>query len=358
MSESSPKLGGDNPVDMAAEILMGGPQPEEETQDQIPEDETVFADESDVEASDFEDDTHESDVEPEEEIDEADDDDSLAALAQELGLDGDKLSLSDDGEIMVKLKVNGKDEQIDLKEAISGTQYMKANEEKARVLAEERKGFESEREQIAQAYEQKLQQVQGLGEMLQSKLTQEFQSIDWERLRVTDPAEWSAKQYEFQQRQQELQNAGMALGQQMRQRQEEHEALNKSAREMTLKEERQRMVESVPEWSDETKMKSDLTEIFSWAKEQGFEDNELQDVIFNRHIQMLRKAMLYDQGKTVAEKKVKKAAPKMQRASNGRFVSSKKRSKMNQLIERAKTAKGANKRNAQHDAVAAILMGE
>ena len=48
----------------------------------------------------------------------------------------------------------------------------------------------------------------------------------------------------------------------------------------------------------------------------------------------------------------------MQRASNGRFVSSKKKNKMNQLIEKAKTAKGANKRNAQQDAVAAILMGE
>jgi hypothetical protein len=31
---------------------------------------------------------------------------------------------------------------------------------------------------------------------------------------------------------------------------------------------------------------------------------------------------------------------------------------MDQLINKAKTAKGANKRNAQHDAVAAILMGD
>ena len=68
--------------------------------------------------------------------------------------------------------------------------------------------------------------------------------------------------------------------------------------------------------------------------------------------------MLFDKGQTVAEKKVQKQAPKMQRASNGRFVGSKKKSKMNSLIEKAKTAKGANKRNAQHDAVAAILMGE
>ena len=52
--------------------------------------------------------------------------------------------------------------------------------------------------------------------MLQNKLTQEFQSIDWDRLRVTDPAEWAAKQQEFAQRNQELQQAGQMLGQQMK----------------------------------------------------------------------------------------------------------------------------------------------
>jgi hypothetical protein len=67
--------------------------------------------------------------------------------------------------------------------------------------------------------------------------------------------------------------------------------------------------------------------------------------------------MLYDKGKTVAEKKAKKPAPKMQRASNGRFVG-KKANKVNKLVERAKAAKGANKREAQADAVAALLLGE
>ena len=44
---------------------------------------------------------------------------------------------------MINPKVNGKSEQIKLKEAIAGTQFSKANDEKARTLAEERKSFES-----------------------------------------------------------------------------------------------------------------------------------------------------------------------------------------------------------------------
>ncbi|NDB65710.1 MAG: hypothetical protein EB168_08595 [Euryarchaeota archaeon] len=352
MSESN-LLGGDNPVDQAAEILMGGPLEEQEVSD-----ETVFeSEESEVEFSESEDDGHASDdVEPEEEFDQTDDGDGLVALAQELGLDGDKLTLSEDGEIMVKIKVNGKEQAVDLKEAISQTQYSKANEEKARTIAEERKAFESERQQVADAYTQQLQHIQGLGEMLQGKLMQEYQSIDWDRLRVTDPAEWTAKQREFELRNQELQQAGMALGQRMREAQQQQEQWESQERAKILQAERKLMVESNPEWADENKLKSDLTEIIDYAKSNGFPEDELSQVIHSRHVNVLRKAMLFDKGQTVAEKKVKQA-PKMQRASNGRFVSQKK-SKTSKLIERAKNAKGANKRNAQHDAVAAILMGE
>ena len=53
MSDSN-RIGGDNPVDQAADILMGGPAEEVEQQD---EDVTVFADEqSEVEFTDSEDD--------------------------------------------------------------------------------------------------------------------------------------------------------------------------------------------------------------------------------------------------------------------------------------------------------------
>ena len=343
-------------VDQIADLLLG----DEAVEETVSEDEVTYPDDADegesegVEAHDSDDDDVESEESHEQETD---DDDGLEALASELGLDADKLVLTEDGDIQIKLKVNGKDERVDLKEAISGTQYYKANEEKARVLADEKKSFESERAQVAGAYQQQLQQIRGLGEMLQNKLTQDFQNIDWDRLRVTDPGEWTAKQREFEIRNQELQQAGQMLGQQMRVEQERQSGQEAQFRSQVLQTERALMIEKNPDWADESKMKSGLQEIVEYARSNGFPDDELQDVIHSRHVDVLKKAMLYDQGKTVAEKKVKKA-PKTQRASNGRFVSSGKKSKVNKLIERAQSAKGANKREAQADAVAALLMGE
>lgn len=351
-----------NTIDAVADLLMADDptvEVEEEKAVHRPNDDDLVDDSEEsevVEAQESDDDVEYDDETDDSNELETDDDDGLAALASELGLDADKLTLSEDGDVLVKLKVNGKDETVDLKEAIAGTQFHKANDEKARVLADERKSFESERAQVAEAYTQQLQQIRGLGEMLQNKLTQEFQGIDWERLRVTDPGEWTAKQREFEIRNQELQQAGQMLGQQMRMEQEQHSQQEAQQRSVILNSEREKMIENNPSWRDDERMKSDLTKIVEYAKSSGFNDDELQDVIYSKHVEVLRKAYLYDQGKTVADKKVKQA-PKMQRASNGRFVKQ-KGGKVQKLIERAQNAKGANKRDAQADAVTALLMGE
>ena len=349
-----------NTVDQVAELLLGddpATEVEEEKAVHRPNDDDLVDDseELEVEAAQESDDVDYDETEDSNEQ-ETDDDDGLAALAAELGLDADKLTLSEDGEILVNLRVNGKDQQIDLKEAISQTQFSKANDEKARTLAEERKAFESERVQVAEQYAQQLQQIRGLGEMLQAKLMQDFQGIDWDNLRRVDPAEWTAKQREFELRNHELQQAGQMLGQQMRAEQEQISQQEAQERAAILQSEREKMIENNPSWRDEEVMRGELGKIVEYASSNGFSEEELSDVIHSRHVEVLKKAMLYDQGKTVADKKVKQA-PKMQRASNGRFVKQ-KGGKVQKLIERAQTAKGANRRDAQADAVAAMLMGE
>ena len=351
-----------NTIDAVADLLMGNDptvEVEEEKAVHRPNDDDLVDDSEEmsdgVEAQEFDDD---DDVDTDDSNEqETDDDDGLASLAEELGLEADKLTLSEDGEILINLKVNGKTEQVDLKEAIAGTQFHKANDEKARSLAEDRKSFESERAEVAQGYAQQLQHIRGLGEMLQNKLTQEFRNIDWDRLRVTDPGEWTAKQREFEIRNQELHQAGQMLGQQMRAEQEREQQQEAQFRQQTLQVERERMIENNPAWRDEERMSKDLEQIIQYARSTGFADEELQDVVHSRHVEVLKKAWLYDQGKTVASKKVKQS-PKVQRASNGRFVKGGKNGKVNKLIERAKNAKGANKREAQADAVAALFMGE
>ena len=369
MSESNQQHEGERgtTVDRVADLLMQEDAPEEESTEESTEEQANFrfndddlvdeSEESEVTAAQESDDEIEDPETDDSNELETDDSDSLAALAEELGLDADKLVLSEDGEIQIQLRVNGRDEKVDLKDAIAQTQFSKANDEKARNLAEDRKAFDVEKNEAFEMHQQQMQQVRGLGEMLQNKLMQEFQGIDWNVLRQTDPAEWAAKQQEFAQRNQELQQAGEMLGQQMRYQQEQQERADAEYRAEILQAERQQMIENNPSWLDEEKMRSGLSEIVEYASGIGFSEEELQDVIYSRHVEVLKKAMLYDKGQTVAQRKVKNPAPKMSRASNGRFAKQ-KGGKVQKLIERAQKAKGAQKRDAQADAVAALLMGE
>ena len=364
-SESNQQFEGErgNTVDQVADLLMQEDAPEEESTDERADfrfnDDDLIDDseESEVTAAQESDDVDYDETDDSNELETDDDEDGLAALASELGLDADKLILSEDGDIQIKLKVNGRDEVIDLKEAVSQTQFSKANDEKARNIAEEKKAFEVERQQVAQEFAARLQNVQAMGQMLEQQLLAEYNGVDWETLKTSDPARYLVTQQEYQQRQQQLHQAGQQLGEQMRNMQEQQDGQWQAERAQILSSERVAMVESVPEWNDTEVMQRDLSQIVQYGQSLGFSEDDLSNVIHNRELQVLRKAMLYDQGQTVASKKVKQQAPKTQRASNGRFVK-RKGGKVQKLIERAQSAKGANKREAQADAVAALLMGE
>jgi len=343
--------GGESAVDQVAGIL------EEEGLTSSQDDTTT--DEYEAESYDGDDDGDDTETESPNQDDDDDDEfdgdeeEGLAALATELGVDSDKLGLDPDGNIVVRVKVNGADKEVSLTEAIQGTQYRAANDQKAQELSEQRKTFDTERQAVAAEFTNRLQHIQGVGNMLEQKLMAEYNNTDWAALRAADPAEFVARQHEFQQRNQELHQAGQAIGQQMRQQQENAEKQWQYERAQILSSEREDMVNSVPEWKDEAVMKKDLGQLVEYGRSLGFADDDLSNVIHNRELQVLRKAFLYDQGLNVAEKKVQKS-PTMQRASNGRFVS-KKGSKVDKLVERAKSARGGDRREASADAVLAIL---
>ena len=351
--ESAPNTsGGESAIDQVADLLRGEAEPEqpEESGDYEAATDTEEFEET---SGEYEDGDAESE-DPNSDGDQFEgDEEGLAALASELGIDSDKLALDGEGNVVVNVKVNGETQQVTLSEAISGTQYRAANDQKAQQLANARKEFDTERQAVAEEYAGRLQNVQAMGQMLEQQLLAEYNNVDWEALKVSDPSRFLITQQEFQQRQQQLHQAGQQLGQQMRQMNEQQAEQEKAERAQILSAERVAMVESVPEWNDTEVMQKDLAEIVQYGQSLGFSEDDLSNVIHNRELQVLRKAMLFDKGQTVASKKAKNP-PKMQRATNGRFVS-KKDTRLNRLVDRAKSARGGEKRDAQADAVLALL---
>ena len=209
--ESAPTTaGGESAIDQVADLLRGDAEPEQQ-EESVDYEAATDTEEFEETSGEYEDGDAESE-DPNYDDDQFEgDEEGLAALASELGLDGGKLGLNEDGDVVVNVKVNGETQQVTLSEAISGTQYRAANDQKAQQLAEARKEFDTERQAVAEEYAGRLQTIQAMGQMLEQQLLAEYNNVDWEALKTTDPSKFLITQQEFQQKQQQLHQAGQAL---------------------------------------------------------------------------------------------------------------------------------------------------
>ena len=349
-----------DPVDDIASLLMGGDIDDDTgTEDDSPTHEDQTPDDDDVEdLEDAEEPSEESteddddDEEPEEDTEDED-----QPLAKMLGVEEDQLSVSDDGDFKINLKVDGQQGQVSLGELIKGYQNESSNTHKSTALATERKQFETAVAAKAQELQNALQYNQNMAKVLEQEIMADYEKVDWEDLRQYDPAEWSARRQEFSTKYTRIQRMQQEIGTQATQAQQATQSELGQKRQDYMKGQWDRMIENNPSWSDQAKYTKDMNTLKGFVSETyGFGDGDFDNVSDARIIEVLKDAQKYRLGSKVAEKKVKKV-PKMQkRGKGGRYVKNKV-SALDKLTKAARNAKGADKRQLQTDAVAELLTG-
>jgi len=333
--------------DQIANLLMGGEEAETET--------TETTDNIDTDLGEPE--TTDDAIEPEE-VSEEEAEEEEQSLSAMLGITDDQISVDEEtGAFTLQTKVDGKTESIDLKSVLAGYQTQKHNTQTSQALSEQKKVFETQVQAKATEIKQQLDTNTALTSQLFNELTHEYNNTDWNTLRATDPAEWSARQSEMTSRHNQLQQIAGSIA---AQRQQGEAQLHQQAQEVQgnyLAQQRDLMVANNPDWNDPAVLKTNLTEIRDWlADTHGFSPDDISSIGDSRAISIIQDAMAFRKGKTVADKKIK-SVPKSLIKSSGKRAASKKLSKLDRLTKAAKSAKGASKRQLQDEAVAALLMG-
>jgi len=327
-------------VDEISSLLDGGDEIEGEVEDKIEDSEEGEAEVAEPE-------TEES---PE---DESDEDTSWESV---LGVKEEQLSFDDNGALKgVNVKINGEVSTVKVQDLIAGYQINKALTQKQQVFAEERKAFEAQAQTLATEYKSKLENAEAITNYLASKVMSEFEGIDWNKLRVENPAEYAAARQDYAARVQEIQQAQEALQAEKgtltvaeQQQMQQHHAKH-------LQSQREKMLENNPAWNDPNVFKQEMTGMKSFLSEKyGFTDQDFAQVNDARLIELVKDAKKYRDGATVAQKKIAVPVPKFQKSVG---KSKKPLSKLAELTKKAKLSKGANKRIAQSDAVTELLMG-
>ena len=225
---------------------------------------------------------------------ELDEDDSEEEASQELPDD-----------VTVKVKVDGEEVEVTLAELRNGYSRTSDYTRKAQALAEERKAFQSEADTIRQ---ERAQYAELLPLLQQQLMQQASAEPDWDSLYNEDPIEAARLERQWRKSREEQAYRLQAIEAEQQRLAQEQAADQMRAIQAFVEAERAKLPDVIPEWKDQEVMVAEAKELRDWALSQGLTEQDVEGLRQASHIALLRKAMLYDRGRTKVQQA--KASPK------------------------------------------------
>lgn len=277
----------DGAVHDALMEILGGDDPQEEvseTTDEVTEEVTEEVEQEEV--------SEDAETIEEESL-------SLDEIAPYLGFESDRLDVNEEGELTLKVKVDGEESFAKLADIVKSYQLEGHLNKRNMEVAETQKALNQQKAELENKFTEKLQGLQDLAEVQSSQLLAEYNSVDWNELKEYDKAEYVAKREEFRERQEQIQKSILEVQKQRQAKEQEY-----------MEAEFQKLPTTIPEWADRSTMQAEIKGISEWMTGAGFSQEEQAKVYDSRQFAVLRKAWLYDElskTKPTVDNKVKKA---------------------------------------------------
>jgi hypothetical protein len=187
------------------------------------------------------------------------------------------------------VKVDGKDVQVTQEELLAGYSRQADYTRKSQVLSEQRQKADSELAATQQERQRYLSQLEQFNTQADSKIG-ELAKTDWTQLKEEDPTEYMLKRDQYR----ELQENKRLV------EEERQSVLQKSQQESQIKwqdelsRQQELMAKRLPEWADPSKGPKLKQDIKGFAVKKGFTEQEVNSLIDARSVDVLHKAMLYE----------------------------------------------------------------
>jgi hypothetical protein len=178
------------------------------------------------------------------------------------------------------------------------------------ALENDRREFEALRQDAIKVLTQKTEGLDGLSKVLEQELLKDFQSIDWDRLRVENPAEWTALRQDYAERATKVQRAQVLIAEEGRRLNEQLMAEQAAAMKSHLDRELQRTLDAFPDWKNPGKLEEAQVSMRNFlSKEYGFGDEDMKYVTDHRLVRMIQDAKAYREGIAAVGDKLNKQVP-------------------------------------------------
>lgn len=241
-------------------------------------------------------------------------DDQEYSISEILGVDDDRITVNDDGEFLFTAIIDGEKKNVSLKELASSYQLQGHVNNKSIALENQRKEFEQQKSLIESEIQHRIEKAEYLSKVLEDELVSEFNSIDWDRLRLENPAEWTALRQEYSDRANKISESRDIMAAEKRRIAEEHQAKQNAYMQQHLKEQFDKVIQANPSWADESIMKAEQEKMRSFlTSSYGFTDDDLKSVSDHRLIGLIQDAQKYREGVKRVEEKAQKKVPKFRK---------------------------------------------
>ena len=203
-----------------------------------------------------------------------------------------------------RVKVDGEEFEVSLDELRNGYQRQSDYTRKSQSLAEQRKAYEANLQAVQNERQQYSHILENVGKF-QDIEVQKLNDIDWASLKDTDPMGYMEKRMELQEAREKAAQVKAEQTRIAHQSQQEHAVRMQDI----LQHEAGKLKEILPEYADP---KSGLRDkLRDYALGLGFDQQDINNIADHRVVLVLHKAMLQDEAKNGAVKKVSKKVPKV-----------------------------------------------
>ena len=187
------------------------------------------------------------------------------------------------------VKVDGKDVQVTQDELLAGYSRQADYTRKSQVLSEQRQKADLELAATQQERQRYLSQLEQFNTQADSKIN-ELAKTDWTQLKEEDPTEYMLKRDQYR----ELQENKRTVEDEQKDLQLKSQQENQVKWQEELGRQQEIMVQRLPEWTDPDKGPKLKQNIKSFAVKKGFTEQEVNSLIDARSVDVLHKAMLYE----------------------------------------------------------------
>ncbi len=280
-----------------------------------------------------------------------DDDQTLAAA---LGLPEDSLNYDDEGNVVFNAIIDGQKTPVKIQDLVKSYQLEGHVTKKSMKLETDRREFEQTRDTAYDHLTKRINVANNLIGTVEKQLLSEFQNIDWNTLRATDPAEWAASRQYFTERMQQIEAIKAQVGSTKTELTVEQQQANASKQQQFLAGEISKMIVDHPTWSDQSVMAKEVGEIGKFINSTyGFTAEEIANNMDARLMRLIHDAYAYRSGKdTLKEKKIPSNVPKFRSA--GQQNTSRKDVQKQKAAQAKKVA--IHKSGGSIDSIAASLV--